>query len=64
MFFFKLIPLPISHKPGIIKEGIKDNGPVFGRKVLQNTPEQSFRRMAWSLKHFSDPINSSQDLMI
>jgi len=42
MLFFKLVPLPVSHKPRIIEEGIKDNGPVLWRKVLQNIPEQFF----------------------
>ena len=43
MLFFKLVPLPVSHKPGIIKQGVKYTGSVLWRKVLQNIPEHFFR---------------------
>jgi hypothetical protein len=34
---FKLIPLPIPHKPCIVEEGIEDNGPILWRREFQNS---------------------------
>ena len=48
-----LIPLPISYKPGIVEEGIEDNGPILRREPFQNILEQIFCRMAWGFKLIS-----------
>jgi hypothetical protein len=39
MFLFKLFSLSVPYEPGIMKESIEDNGPVFWREIFEDTPE-------------------------
>ena len=48
MLFFKLVPLPISHKPGIIEKGIEDYTGVV-KFVMDFSQDTAFQKK-WNLE--------------
>jgi hypothetical protein len=55
---FSLELLFLSHgKPGSVKEGFKEETPVLGRQVFENTPEETLGRMVWVFQETAYPGN-------